>query len=270
MSDLLIEETDYQVKGHRLHARWLRQPLPLADRRPVLVFLHEALGSIAMWKDVPEVLATACGCHVLIYDRVGHGASAPLPVEMARHDYLYREAWEFLPSLLAAAGINRTVLIGHSDGGTIALLAAAKFPEQIKGVVAEAAHVLVEACTLQGIRDTIGSPELPELKKRIGRYHQLDIEPMFNRWPDIWLAESFAEWSMERFLPEIRCPLLVIQGEQDQFGSVRQVESMLENAGGHAEALLIPECGHVPHFQAREQYLQRIRRFLWQQGLIVD
>ncbi len=247
-----------------VHVQHLEHAGTAAAARPVLIFLHEALGSVAMWKDVPAQLAVASGCNALIYDRLGHGASDPLPPALSGADYLQKESWEILPAVLEACDVRQAVLIGHSDGGSIALLAAAKLPQRVTAVITEAAHVFVEERTLRGIRQVVGAADVEELKAKVARYHQQAIEPIFNRWPRVWLSEEFADWNIENFLPEVRCPLLVIQGKEDEFGTDRQVEAIVEGAGGAAEALLIPGCRHIPHFQAREEYSRRVGEFLRQ------
>lgn len=264
------EDCDYRINGHRLRVRWLYSEGPQARVNPVLVFLHEALGSTDMWKEFPEALCRTCRCHGLIYDRLGHGASDPLPAELAGTDYLFPESWHYLPKVLDQAGISRAVLVGHSDGGSIALLAAARHPGRIAGVVAEAAHVLIEEITKQGIRKTVYAPEVEQLKERVARYHQQPIEPIFTRWPQVWLSEAYADWTIERFLPDIHCPVLVIQGEDDQYGSLRQMETICSGCSGPCESLVIPDCGHVPHFQTGEKLLAKIPEFLRLQGLIAE
>ncbi len=252
--------------GQQLHVQFMQNPEAAAGQ-PVLVFLHEALGSVAMWKDVPRQIAEKSGCNALVYDRLGHGGSGPLSEELAGIDYLFRESWENLPAVLDACRIGQAVLIGHSDGGTIALMAAAKFPQRIKAVIAEAAHVLVEEETLRGIRAVVESSQVAELKARLGRYHQQDIEPIFNRWPRVWLSEAFANWNIESLLTDVLCPLLVIQGEEDEFATRGQVEAIARGVSGRAETLLIENCRHIPHFQTAEIFCDATLDFLRRQVL---
>ena len=157
------------IHGRHLNARWLRFERKIGISRPVLVLLHEALGSIALWKDLPQLLAQACGCDVLVYERFGHGFSDPLPEEASGFGYLDYEAWQVLPQVLAQCGIERPVLVGHSDGATLALMYAARYPEKVAGVVSEAAHVFVEEVTLDGIREAKRSCAETRLLERLSK-----------------------------------------------------------------------------------------------------
>ncbi|GAB4562329.1 MAG: alpha/beta hydrolase [Geothermobacteraceae bacterium] len=233
-----------------------------APDRPWLVFLHEALGSIAMWKDIPEALARATGCHAFSYDRLGHGRSDPLPDELADGTYLARESLEILPFVLKQAQLEDVILVGHSDGGTIALLGATVLGGRARAIVTEAAHVLVEPETLAGIIATTTAADVATLKQKVARYHEQDIEPIFSRWPRVWLSEPFRNWNIEQELATIRCPTLVIQGTGDEFGTARQVDAIAAACSGPVETLLIEDCGHVPHFQARDVWLDKVKDFV--------
>lgn len=257
------ERTFYlRAGGHRLRARTISPSgATPAGETPTLVFLHEGLGSIEQWRDFPCRLAQATGLAALIYDRYGHGGSEPLrePREM---DYHRREAHDTLPEVLAACGIEAPVLIGHSDGGTIALLYSARFPEKPRGVITEAAHVLVDEVTLAGIREAVRAYEGGGLRERLARYHGAGTELLFRGWSDVWLAPGYRQWSIEGTLCAIRCPVLVIQGEEDEYGSALQMEAILNRVSGRGERLLIPRCGHIPHHQARETVLGEMTRFI--------
>ena len=250
--------------GHRLAARWLRPgATPASDH--TLVFLHEGLGSIAQWRDFPAALVAATGLPGLVYERWGFGGSEPLVLPRPR-DYLHREAEQALPEVLAACGIERPVLIGHSDGGSIALLFAAAFPERPAACITEAAHVFVEEVTLAGIREAAALWETTDLKDRLARYHGDRTESVFRGWTETWLRPDFRDWDMTDRLPAITCPLLVIQGEDDEYGTPAQVEAIVAGSGGPAEALLVPDCGHAPHAQQRETVLAAMARFIGRLG----
>jgi pimeloyl-ACP methyl ester carboxylesterase len=236
-------------------------PAGAVPGQPTLVLLHEGLGSIAQWRDFPQQLSMATGLAALVYDRVGHGGSDPLSAVRGAH-YLHQEAEESLPALLEACGITVPLLVGHSDGGTIALLYAANFPERPGGVVTEAAHVFVEEVTLTGIRAAVEAYESGDLRGRLARHHGERTGPMFRGWSDTWLSPGFRHWNIEAALPHIRCPILAIQGEDDEYATPAQVHAIVARVSGRAEALLLPGCGHTPHHQARERVLREIARFV--------
>jgi len=256
-----IEALVLTVDGVRLPARRLRPSDATADA-PVLVFLHEGLGSIGLWKDFPEALCYATGLPGFVYERQGHGDADPLLAQPRPVGYLEEQAEQVLPRVLAAAGINRFVHIGHSDGGTIALLHAASNPPGLLGAVTEAAHVFVEQITLDGIRAARTAFAEGTLKPRLERWHGANTEGVFWAWNATWLAPAFATWDMQDRLPAIRCPLLVVQGANDEYGTSAQVDAITRQTGGPATPLLIPACGHVPHQQARPAVLEAVTSFL--------
>lgn len=252
--------TDFTIEaaGRRLRARRLLAPSG-KDSGPVLVFLHEGLGSIELWRDFPQELVKATGCDALIYDRWGHGLSERLDGKRPVN-YLEEEAFRSLPQVLAQGGVDDAVLIGHSDGGSIALLFAARYG--VRGVVTEAAHVFVEEVTLAGIREAVKVYESSELKAKLSRYHGDNTESLFRGWADTWLSPEFRNWNIEDYLPEITSPLLVIQGEEDEYGSEAQMEAIISQVSGPARSLLVPGCGHTPHHQARAVVLEEMARFI--------
>lgn len=243
------------VQGSRLHVEQLIPPEKKGGE--VLVFLHDALGSIPQWKDFPALLAGRCGLEAIIYERQGHGHSSPLNARRTA-GYLQREAFDYLPQLLEQLQVERPVLFGHSDGGTIALLYAAHF--RPAAIITEAAHVFVEAVTLAGIRQAVAKRE--RLMHRLQRYHGKQAEVLFEAWADTWLDPSFHEWDITAELAGIRCPALIIQGENDEYGTRRQVEAIARGIGNKAIALLIPECSHTPHREKTTLVLDATARFL--------
>ena len=236
-------------------------PAGAAAGRPTLVLLHDGLGSIAQWRDFPQQLVAATDLPALVYDRVGHGGSDPLSAARDVH-YLFREAEESLPAVLEACGITAPLLIGHSDGGTIALLYAALFPEQPSGVVTEAAHLFVEEVTLAGIRAAVEAYETGDLRERLARHHHERTGPLFRGWSDTWLSPEYRHWNIEDALPRIRCPILAIQGEDDEYATPAQVQAIAAGAPRRTKVLLLPGCGHAPHHQARERVLREITKFV--------
>jgi pimeloyl-ACP methyl ester carboxylesterase len=246
------------VAGHRLEYVRLRGREAAA---PTLVFLHEGLGSLDRWRGFPARVVDATGCPALVYSRWGHGRSDPLTAPRAR-DYLLYEAREALPALLAATGIANPLLIGHSDGATIALIHAAT-GAAVLGIVAMAPHAFVEEITLAGVRATRRLYETTDLRARLARWHE-DGDATFHGWSDVWLDPRFRDWSIASLLPGVRCPLLLIQGEDDEYGSLAQLDAIASAAGGPAEMLALAGCGHTPWQDRADVVLAAIARFVAQ------
>ncbi len=260
LSEMARERFTVSAAGHRLQVERLDPGVGDAAA-PTLVFLHEGLGSIAQWKDFPAALSRATGLPALVYERWGFGQSEPLTLPRPL-DYLSIEAEAALPEVLAACGVERPVLVGHSDGGTIALLYAAAFPSRPAACITEAAHVFVEDISLQGIREAVRLWREGDLADRLARYHGDEAETVFRGWAETWLDPRFATWNMLDALPKITCALLALQGEGDEYGSPRQVTTIVEGVSGPAQALMIPDCGHIPHHQQRAASLSAMRDFL--------
>ena len=255
------------VSGRRLETRWIGSPA--RPGLPTLVFLHEGLGSVALWKDFPDRVADAMGWPALVYSRFGYGrsdpASLPRPVT-----FLEDEAIDVLPQLLETARITDAVLIGHSDGGSIALIHAAAFPSsdsargrgRIRAVIAEAPHVFVEQVTLVSIRRAGHAFRGGTLRRRLERYHG-DPDAAFWGFHDVWLDPRFETWRIDHRLGSIDVPLLVIQGEDDPYGTMRQVAAIREHAGSVVETYVPPTpCGHAPHVSRPDLVLEAITSFL--------
>ena len=258
---IIRDEGTLWVSGQRLYYRRLTpRDINLSGERPSLVLLHEGLGCTAMWHDFPEDLADGTGLSVISYDRQGYGRSQVRPLPWQR-DYLHVEARNILPQVLDKLGIQRAILVGHSDGGSIALLAAACCPQKIAGIVTEAAHVFVEPCTLGGIRKTVNLFEPRQLERRLERYHGDKARDIFYTWADTWLSPAFRDWNIEDCLARIQCPALIIQGREDEYGSEHQVEAIVAGIGPLAQPMLIPGCGHTPHRDAPEHILGAIVEF---------
>lgn len=229
---------------------------------PVLVLLHEGLGSIGQWHGFPAALAGACGLPALVYERYGHGGSDPLVGERPAN-FIEVEAREALPAVLEATGIRRPVLFGHSDGGTIALLYASAFASRPVAVVTEAAHVLVEATTHASLVALKRRWDADEgFRRRLARHHGDRTEAMFRGWAESWTRPENRQWQMLDRLPAIRCPVLAVQGEDDAHGTPAQVAEIVGRVGGPATALMIPGCGHVPHREQEAIVLARVGTFV--------
>jgi pimeloyl-ACP methyl ester carboxylesterase len=225
-----------------------------------IVFLHEALGSIALWRDFPDALCAATKRPGFVYERLGHGASDPLP-EKRRSDYLHREA-KHLGAVLDAAGIETADLVGHSDGGSIALLAAAFDPTRFARVATMAAHVYVEPVTREGIEAAVEAWRKTDLPQRLGKYHGDKTEALFFAWANTWLSAPFAFWNIEADIAPVTARVLALQGAKDEYGSPDQLARIARAVSGPCETWLIETCAHQPQFQARDAVIGRILRFL--------
>ena len=222
--------------------------------RPTIVFLHDSLGCTALWRDFPERLGKMTQCNIVVYDRLGYGKSDPMPDAPRPVDYMEAEA-ETLHDLLKALSIDQPILFGHSDGASIALLTAAKYPKTIKAVLSEAAHVVVEEITLKGIREAMQAYLNTNLKERLEKYHGNNTDILFRAWTLTWTREDFRKWNIEKFLPAITCPVLVIQGYNDEFGTQEQVNSIIATVSGSASKARIHASGHTPHKETPEETL---------------
>jgi len=227
----------------------------LDGAEPALVFLHEGLGSVALWRDFPARLAA--GRRALIYSRAGHGQS-DLPDGPRTPRFMHEEALDVLPELLAAHGISRPVLVGHSDGASIALIHAARHP--VDRLILLAPHVFVEDVTIASIEQARTTFETTDLRERMGRYHR-DPERTFRLWNDIWLAPAFRAWNIEDVLGDVTAPTLVIQGEHDQYGTLAQVDAIERGVAGPFTRAIV-DARHAPHLEAPDATLAAARAFL--------
>jgi pimeloyl-ACP methyl ester carboxylesterase len=256
MTLFYVAVRDDVTVGARLEARWWRWPgaaLPI-------VLLHEGLGSVGLWREFPAALATRTGRSVFAYSRRGYGDSeargGPLPL-----DFMEREAADVVPRVLDAAGIDRAVLLGHSDGASIALLAAAAWPARIAALVIEAPHVFVEDLTLASIADARERYRSTDLRARLARHHR-HVDEAFHGWNDVWLDPEFKSWNIEPVLPHVGQPLLVLQGLQDEYGTAFQLRAIERQVDGPVVTMLIQKCGHSPHRDQRAAVLHHAAGFL--------
>jgi len=251
-----------EVDGRRLAAGWI-EPQGARSPAPVLVFLHEGLGSIAQWREFPRALAEAAGLPALVYDRLGYGESDARE-EPFGPDFLHQEAFHTLPRVLETFGIQDTILVGHSDGGSIALLFAgdgeASHNVRVRGLISIASHVFVEPQTLASIARVEPSFQTTDVGRRLSRYHGEKTEALVRNWTGVWLSEGFRSFNIERALPAIPCPVLALQGSEDEYGTAAQIEAIRQGAGAHVK--MLPGCGHAPHRQAPEAALEQMRAFI--------
>jgi pimeloyl-ACP methyl ester carboxylesterase len=227
--------------------------------RPTLVFLHEGLGSVAMWRDFPGRVAHATGCNAVVYSRCGYGNSTPL-AEPRTVRYMHDEALVALPALLDRLAIERPILVGHSDGGSIALIHAGALVRPVAGVVTLAAHVLVEEISVASIAAAKTAYETTDLRARLARHHA-DVDSVFWGWNRIWLAPEFRAWNIEEYLPRIACPVLAIQGEDDEYGTMEQMRR-IGALVPDVELLDLQDCRHSAHKDQPEAVLEAIVRFV--------
>jgi pimeloyl-ACP methyl ester carboxylesterase len=229
---------------------------------PVLVFLHEGLGCIRMWRDFPATLAACLDMPGLVYSRAGYGGSAPITLPRPI-TYQEDEAQGPLFEILDQLNIEKTVLIGHSDGGTIALIhAGLDMSGRTRGAVTMAAHVFNEDICVAGIREAREIWETTDLRAKLARYHGDNVDTAFFGWNDTWQRDDYRHWNVEKYLPDISCPLLVIQGEDDHYGSVAQVDAIIKGAGGPAQKQMLPDCAHNPQFEQPAPTTDAISRFV--------
>src|SRR5581483_853462 len=226
---------------------------------PELVFLHEGLGSISHWRDFPARVAAATGCPVTVYSRYGCGNSEVLSGPRGV-DYMHEEALGALPDLLSQLKIEGPVLVGHSDGASIALIYAGAH-DGVRALVLLAPHVFVEDLSVKSIAEAKAAFQTTDLPLRLGNHHR-DAERTFWGWNDIWLHPDFRTWNIEEYLPRIRCPILVIQGLQDQYGTMAQVKAIQQKARGRVEVLSLADCRHSPQRDQPEATLRAVLEFL--------
>jgi pimeloyl-ACP methyl ester carboxylesterase len=255
----LAAEGHLDVEGARLEYRFLP---PAAPGRPALVLLHEGLGSVALWRDFPDRLAAGTGAGVLVYSRAGYGrsSSVALPRPLT---YMHDEGLRILPRVLDAAALPRVVLVGHSDGGSIALVHAggADPGGRVAGVVALAPHVLCEELSVRSIREARDAYQAGDLRAKLARYHD-DVDVAFWGWNRAWLDPDFERWNIEEYLPRIRVPVLVLQGREDPYGTAEQLRRIERGCGARARTVLLDACGHSPHRDQRERTLAAIGAFV--------
>lgn len=255
-------EIDWSGRPVSIEHQWISREKTNA---PLIVFLHEGLGSVAMWKDFPQRLCDAAGCRGLVYSRPGYGRSTPRAAEEAWGlDFMHRQAHEVLPALFEALDIDTAAhppwLFGHSDGGSIALLYAAKFPRSIAGAIVLAPHILVEDLSVTSITMARTAYLETDLRKRLTRYHA-DPDSAFWGWNQIWLHPHFREWSIETEIETIRCPLLAVQGLDDEYGTLEQIHGIARRVP-QTELLELSDCGHSPHRDQAERLIATASAFI--------
>ena len=256
-------DIDWAGRPVRIEHSWVGVDDPQV---PLLVFLHEGLGSLSMWKDFPQLLCQAAGVRGLVYSRPGYGRSTPRAAgEAWGLDFMHRQAQQVLPALLQALGVQqRYWLLGHSDGGSIALLHAAHAPERVAGAIVVAPHILVEDLSVASIEQARVAYEQGELKQGLAKYHD-DPDSAFYGWNRIWLHPHFLAWTIEAEVAAIRCPVLAVQGLDDVYGTLEQIRG-IQRRVQHAQLLELGQCGHSPHRDQPEALIQAVTAFIHSHG----
>ena len=245
--------------GHTICCEWT--PAKATDK-PALIFLHEGLGGIGQWRDLPQTLGHISGFNILVFDRFGHGCSAHLPPPYLRPlKYFQFEAQRTIPDLLDKFNIQVAILVGHSDGATIAALAASYGDSRIHGVILEAGHWFVENQTLVTIKNLLKQWPQSRLRSRLRRYHGDNVDGMFFGWANLWINPLFSSFDARPHLKRITCPVLALQGSDDEYGSLEQLKA-LNSVSGHLDTYFLNSCGHHPHLEARNSYLKYVEKFL--------
>jgi pimeloyl-ACP methyl ester carboxylesterase len=251
-------DLDWRGKPLRLELAWVGAP---ESTLPVVVFLHEGLGSVALWKDFPERFCRACGLKGLVFSRYGYGRSTARPLDAPLPpDFMEQQAWEVLPALFERLHLHKPWLFGHSDGASIALLHAARFADRIGGAVVLAPHVMVEQVSLDAIGAARAAYLDGPLRERLARYH-IDVDSAFWGWNGIWLDPAFRGWDMRALLPDITVPLLAIQGDRDEYGTLEQVEA-IGRLAPQAQVAVLQDCGHSPHRDQPERVIELAGAFI--------
>ena len=244
--------------GRRLEYAW-HGPRP--EAAPTLVFLHEGLGCVSTWRDFPARLAEATGWGALVYSRAGYGASDPVALPRPLR-FMHDEAG-VLGQVLDAAGVREAVLVGHSDGASIALVHAGRDrPARVRALLLQAPHVFCEDLTVGSIEAAARAFASGELRPALERHHGANVDVAFHGWSGAWLDPGFRAWNLEEFLPGIEVPVLLVQGEQDEYGTLRQLDAIQAGCAGRVERLVLPDCGHAPHRDQPELTLQSMAAFV--------
>ena len=250
-------DLDWRGRPLRIECEWVGVSRERAAA--TVVFLHEGLGSISMWRDFPRAFCERHGFAGFVFSRYGYGRSTPRPaVERWPPDFMARQADEVLPALFAGARIERPWLFGHSDGGTIALLHAAR--HDVAGVVAVAPHLFVEDVSVTSIAQARAAYRASDLRDRLARHHA-DVDSAFYGWNDVWLSPAFRDWNVEREIATITCPVLAVQGEDDEYGTLAQIRAIARRLP-KTRLLVIPKCGHSPHRDQPEILSREAGRFI--------
>ena len=250
---------DIEVKGLRIEAAW-HGPRP--ERAPTLVLLHEGLGCVSMWKDFPAKLAARTGYGVLVYSRPGYGKSDPVKLPRPL-SYMHDEAFDVLPHVLDQAGVRKTILVGHSDGASIATIyAGGRQDFRVRGLVLVAPHFFVEDVSIASIAAAKLAYETGDLRARLARHHGENVDVAFHGWNDAWLDPGFRAWRIDDAVAHVRVPILIVQGRDDQYGTLAQIRLAETDAYCPVETAVLADCGHSPHIDRPAETLAAVAEFI--------
>lgn len=249
-----------EAGGIRLECAWISRREK--ETSPTLVFLHEGLGCVALWRQFPKDLSEALGLPGFVFSRQGYGASDPIPLPRPV-EFMHHEGLKVLPKVLDAAGIEQAILIGHSDGGSISIINAGGVQDpRIKAIVLLAAHVFNEDVTVASIEEAKTAYETTDLRQKLGKYHGDNVDCAFWGWNRVWLNPDFKAWNIEEYLPNVQVPALVIQGEDDQYGTAAQVKAIEAGLAVGTRVEMLADCGHSPHLEQADQTLSLAKTFI--------
>lgn len=237
-----------------------------SETHPTLVFLHDGLGCVSSWRDFPADLSRATGCPAFVYSRAGYGASSPVPLPRPVR-FMHDEALKTLPRVLEKMEIADAVLIGQSDGASISLIhAESTTGGSVRGMILEAPHVFVEDITVNSIETAGQDYRNGDLRRRMQKHHGPNADGAFWGWHDVWLNPLFRSWNIEQYLAAVKAPVLVIQGERDEFGTSSQIEAIRRGCSVQVTTVVLPDCGHSPHKDQPEQTLRAMTEFILRLG----
>jgi len=247
-----------KIGAKRIEIKWHGQE---HKDHPTLIFLHEGLGCTQMWKDFPKKVSQVTQCPVLVFSRLGYGFSDPCPTPW-KINFMHKEALTILPEVIKEAHIKEYLIVGHSDGASIGIIfSGSPYASGLKGLITEAAHVFCEPVTVSCIQQAKIEYEHHSLYQALKKYHGKNTENAFRGWNDVWLNKNFINWNIEKYLKRINVPVLAIQGKNDQYGTIKQIESIKRHVKS-VETCLISDCRHAPHFEQPQISLDLITRFV--------
>ena len=254
MNKFFIERNNYRLFAKRIIK------FPENNSKPTLVFLHDSWGCVEMWNNFPEELGKLSGLNVLAYDRRGYGQSSPLEINQRTEFYLHEEANELI-QVLDACGIGKAILYGHSDGATIALIAAALYPQRFLGLILEGPHSFIEISGKAAVKSTRDRAKKTKLISSLKKYHGDKTSKLFRLWYETWLSEFFENWTITPILHQIACPVLAFQGENDEFGTIQQLEILKKEINTSVTIAEISKARHTPRKEAEKETLEYIKTF---------
>jgi pimeloyl-ACP methyl ester carboxylesterase len=245
-----------EIDGRKIEYSWFGN-----GNAHTLVFLHDGIGCLSLWRDFPARVAEATDSRAFVFSRFGYGLSDPVKLPRPVH-FMHDEALQILPKIITAMEIENPILIGHSDGGSISLIyAATHYGKNVRALILEAPHVFVEELTAQSIFEAGEDYRKGTLRERLERHHGKNVDVAFWGWNQVWLNPAFRTWNIEEYLPNVKCPVLVIQGAQDNFGTIKQVETISKKCNS-VQTLILQDCKHTPHKEQPDATFTAVVNFI--------